>query len=98
MVNVDVDVQHTLMCLEQLKNCQYAVVHVAEPRSLTLHGQHKGQRCTGDLLSRVESSRGYLLLCICYGTYRDRARHRHAMPCHAIGERARHCTPYSNDD
>ena len=35
-MDVDVDVQHTLMRLQQFQNGQYAVIHVAKSGSLAL--------------------------------------------------------------
>lgn len=34
MVDVNVDVQHARMVLEQLQDCQHYVVHIAEPARL----------------------------------------------------------------
>jgi hypothetical protein len=42
MVDVNVDVQDPVVVLEELKDGEHNVVHVAEPRRLSLQGRSRG--------------------------------------------------------
>ena len=44
MVHVDVDVKHTVVVFEELKDCEHDIVDVAETRSFLLLGMVKASR------------------------------------------------------